>query len=797
MRALHKIAGRLRRATITLGLLAATGILLHSVHRHYPIEHWLFWRYAKYWLAAGIWSVSCASAGHRLLGALRQRPLPFLEELAVGQALGVFAFQLMLFVLGMFRLYGTVTFYALPLVFLLSGGRPFVRSLRRAWLHFRSPRRRAPLSVISWIAILFGVTALIALYLPVMSPVNSSFDARWRHMYIAEQYALHGGIRRFDEGWSLGASPQFTPLLYTWGFMMRGLLFDRAELCAHIEFVVFLWTTFLGVPALVRRLIPGATPATVWAARFLFPGTFLYDSNLSVGADHIGALFAPPLLLVCLRLWRSPTPSRSLLLGCLIAAAICAKETTALLLAPFPIVLVALRFALSAGQTLLARGREWRRLLGPIVAGVATLLLSTPHWLKNLIWYGDPLYPNLNKIFHDRPWFAGANYDFEYGFKSMLWAPTHDMSGLREALLATVDFSFKPRAWWQMHRDMPVLGSLFTLLLIVLPFVRGARRVWLVVVSVEFSIFAWYWVHHEERHLQALVPLMAAAVAAIATLIWRNSGAITRGCLALLICMQAIWGADVYFIPTHSMVTGPALKAPMDLLGQGFLGNFDRRLDFQLEPVLVGSLVPPKAVLLAHETRDQLGYGRKLVVDFTGDQYGLDYLELGSPDRIFQKLRSFGVTHVNWRQGMSVGIASLGSDLAFYEFVHRFTTARQMVGSMNIGQLPAVAPPAPKDERWVAVLGCSGVDYPSGLYHLSDLRTPRFGPFKEAFAQPREPLGEDFPWRDRVFAMAIDTLCPQPNLPKAVSREFDRVTRRDERWGRGHDLWLRKRPETP
>jgi hypothetical protein len=791
----QKISGLLRRATICFGLLLATGILLFSVQRHYPIEHWLFWRYAKYWIAALLWSLACASLGHRLLRALLGRPLPFLEQLAIGQALGVFAFQLALYVLGMLGLYGAPTFFALPLVFLAAGGRPFFHSLRRAWLHLRSRRLSSRLSPIAWLAICFGVASLIALYLPCMSPVNSSFDARWRHMYIAEQYALQGGIRRFDEGWVLGASPQFTPLLYTWGFLCPArLLFDRAELCAHIEFVVFLWTTFAGVPALVRRLIPRANPAAVWAARFLFAGTFLYDSNLSVGADHIGALFAPPLVLVCLRFWRAPNLARGLLLGMLIAAAICAKETTALLLAPFPILLVLLRFGIDLGAAVWPARRSWQRLAAPLAAGLATLLLSSPHWLKNLLWYGDPLYPNLYAHFHDRPWVASARYDFEYGFKSMLWAPPRDVRGLREALDAMFTFSFRPHSWWSMHRDVPVLGSLFTLLLIVLPFVRGARRIWLVVACVHFSVFAWFWVHHEDRHLQALVPWMAAVVAATATLIWRNSGAITRGCLGLLIAAQAVWGADVYFYPTHSMMLGPALKAPVELLGQGYLGNFEHRFDFQSEQVFVGSLAPKNAVLLLHETRDQLGYGHKAVADHTGDQFGIDYLELGTPDRIYGRLRKLGVTHVVWREGTSAGIAPLGADLAFFDFVYHYTKNRQSIGTANIAQLPDQAPPAPRDPRMVAVLGC-GVDYPSALYRLEDLKTPRFGPANFLYHEPRELLGTDWAWRERVFAIAIDPLCSQPQMPAQLPLEFVRVARRDERWGRGHELWLRQQSQ--
>ncbi|HKU39803.1 MAG TPA: hypothetical protein VJR89_16700 [Polyangiales bacterium] len=794
-RDLHKTAGWIRRGGVALGLLLATGILLMSVQRHYPIEQWLFWRYAKYWIAALVWSLGCASLGHRLLRALLGQPLPFLEQLAISQALGVFAFQLIMYVLGMLGLYSHVTFYALPLACLLAGGRPFARSLRRAWHHYRSPRRRSRLSLVAWIAILFGVTALIALYLPTMSPFNASFDAHWRHMYIAEQYAVHGGIRRFDEGWALGASPHFTCFLYTWGYLYPfGQLFDRVELCAHIEFVVFLWTTFTGVPALVRRLVPHANPAAVWAARFLFPGTFLYDSNLSVGADHIGALFAPPLLLACLRFWRAPNAARGLVLGALIAAAVSAKETTALLLAPFPILLVMVRFGYDAALAARRRTRSWQRLGGPIVAGLATIVLTSPHWLKNLLWYGDPLYPNLYAHFHDRPWGPNAAYDFEYGFKSMLWAPQPNLQGLREALEATITFSFRPHAWWQMHRDVPVLGSLFTLLVIVLPLLRGVRRIWLVVACVHVSVFAWFWVHHEDRHLQALVPWMAASVAATATLIWRHAGSIARVCLALLVCAQAVWGSDVYFIPTHSMVGGPGLKAPMDLLAQGYLGNYDRRLDFQIEQVLLGSYTPKHSVILVHENRDQLGFGRKTVADHTGDQFGIDYLELGAPDRVYQHLHKLGVTHIVWREGMSVGIAPLGADIAFFDFVYHHTTRRQGLGTANIAELPATPPPAPNDGRLVAVLGC-GIGYNSGVYRLPELRTPRFGPAKDLYHEPDEPIGTDWPWRDRVFAIAIDTFCQQPSMPKAVLNAFVRVARRDERWGRGHELWLRKLPE--
>jgi hypothetical protein len=786
------LARVLPNAGVSAALLLGTGILLASVQRHYPIQNWLVWRYATYWIAALVLCVACAAGGHAVLRWVLRRPLPWLEQLAISQALGIFAFQLVLFVLGIFRLYSPATFVLVPVAFVAIGGKRFFHSVRRGFVHFRAPARARNLSAVTWLAIAFGFTSLIALYLPVMAAINSSFDARWRHLYIAEQYVHFGGIRRFDEGWSLGASPHFTCLLYAWGFMHdRGLLFDRIEFCAHIEYVIFLSTSLIGVPALVRRLVPSANPATVWAARFLFPGTFLYDSNLSVGADHIGAVFAPALALVGLRYWKAPRVREGLLLGMLIAAAVCAKETTALLLAPFFIALVAVRFAVDVIRK--ARGSSDRnRILAGVVAGAATFVLTMPHWLKNLVWYGDPLYPNLHALFHDRPWGPHAAYAFEYGFKSMLWAPPGNFTGLRQAVSAMFTFAFRPHSWWLMHRDVPVLGSLFTLLLIALPFVRGAKRVWYIVLCVHFSVFAWFWVHHEDRHLQAIVPWMAAQVAGIATLIWQNRNAFARTCLAFLIGAQAVWGADVYFYPTHTMTSGPALEAPMKLLGQGYLGNYTHRFDIQIDQVAIASRVPKDAVLLVHDRRDHLGFHRRTVTDVMGDQYGIDWLDLASPDRIYAKLKSLYVSHIVWLDTHSEGFETLGGDIALFDFLYHQAEPRMRVGSYNVAPMPK-KPPAPTGPRWVAVLSCpEAIDYKAGLYYLTDLSTPRYGPDKTKFREPRAPLTEPDEWRDQVIAISVDNSCPQPSVPARPERDFQRVAVRGERWGRGSDIWVKR-----
>ena len=109
--------------------------------------------------------------------------------------------------------------------------------------------------------------------------------------------------------------------LYTWAFTLPG--FDLAEhivLSAHLEFFLFL-ATLAGIPLLVERLLPKSRVRGAWAATFLFPGIFLYDSSLGVAADHVLAFWAVPIALTAFRFVRAWTPSRGVLLGAMLAGA--------------------------------------------------------------------------------------------------------------------------------------------------------------------------------------------------------------------------------------------------------------------------------------------------------------------------------------------------------------------------------------------------------------------------------------------------------------------------------------------
>jgi hypothetical protein len=340
----------------------------------------------------------------------------------------------------------------------------------------------------------------------------------------------------------------FSRLIDTWAFLAPiVLLFDRLELCAHIEFVLFL-ATLAQIPILVRRLVPGARVGASWAAIFLFPQIYLYDSNLSADADHVAAFFAIPIALAFLRAWHDFRARNVLFFSIFISAAALTKYTAVSIVLPPSLALLGRGLWLSLRQR---RSASWHAL---VVLVIAPTLFTATHWLRNWIWFGDPIFPLLANVFPAHPWNPDAGLQIKALEKIMLHAPRNG-EGLWQALASTVTFSFVVHDWYVLHRDVPIFGSVFTLTLPCLLFVRGAWRIaWLYALAL-CGVFVWYLLILQERYLQAVLPWMACATAACLIRIW-ESGWVARLALAPLIGLQLVWGGTFPFLaPTTRSMT--------------------------------------------------------------------------------------------------------------------------------------------------------------------------------------------------------------------------------------------------
>jgi len=763
----------IQRAALPLVLLlSATGFVIFY-NRFYPVGEWLFWRYAFYWASCALWSVGCLSTGYVLVRKLRGQPFPFAETLCLSFASGVVLFYLLMNVLGALGALQWPAFFALPLLMTGAGAMPLARLVRRYARHVRNHSRSGQARThLHTLVGAFGLLVLAMIYFKILTPENAQFDARWQHLALAEEYAHMGFIPRFAEGWTIATNPHLAAILYTWAFLIpTGELFDQVALAAHLEFTCFLWT-IATIPPVVRLLVPGSRATVSWVARFLFPGVLLYDSSLACGADHIGALFALPIFITLVRALPTLAPGRCALLALMMAGAAMTKVTAGLILVPGAALTVA---AIVLWRSVGERHLVWK---GAAAATVTALVATAFFWARNWIWYGDPVYPSLHEYLALRPWTEDAANLFEFGYKEQqFWRPERSWAGVIESLEALFTFSFAPHDYGRYHGRVPVFGSLFTLLTLCLPFLKNSKRIWGLVALTLVGVFTWYSVHHQDRYLQTLVPWMAAVTAAIIIRIWQTNR-LSRVAVSVLVVAQVLIGADVYFIQSHAMIQSP-VKRVADLLAAGYKGQYDERIKVFPGWVAIGDALPEDAHVLLHENHVHLGLSRRTTSDWSTWQYGISYGRLKSPRDTWELLHDQGVTHIVWEDRKSWGWDSVAGDLVFFGFAFRHAVDRKKVRGHWVARMPDEPPPDIPFGK-VAFFGCDD-SYASGLYPLSEMTVPAFGPGRRNFPKPIVPAVDsngDGLFEDADFVV-VDPKCALSIAAQLGPKGFQHVANRE------------------
>jgi hypothetical protein len=765
---------RLARRRWSIAVLVTAGALIFAttIHQHHPIDGWIFFRYLRATLLATLFCGACVMAGHAVVVRAIRRVLPIGEHLTVAFAVGVFVFFLASFVCGLLGLYGRPFFLLGPGALIAFGARDTLRTAARLRRRLARVDLRLSIDPLRGAILALGCLGLLELWLTILTPQNASYDARWYHLPIAEHYVAEGGIAPFREGWVVGALPQLASLLDAWAFSAPGDLFDRVETAAHMEFAIFLMT-LVGVAATVRKILGERAPLS-WVALFLFPGIFCYDSGLVLGADHVAALWAAPIFLLSLRYTERPSKGYALLLGVVIAGALDTKYTAAILI-PLPLAMLVARAA---------RPTTSKRPRGIVAASLLTasvVVLTAPHWLKNALFYGDPMFPLWRHWFQAHPWSDAAEAPYEIWFA--LRRPPWSWLGVVEMAKTLVTFSFVPHDFPQYHGERPIFGSLFTLLTPLLVFFGGRRLYWLF-GGVYLGIAAWFWIHEFDRYLQAIVPWMAAATAVVIILVWREGG-VARLALVLLVGFQVVWGGDVPFIPAHRASASAILQTVLQLLGRGDPKESGDRLVSYPEWEAMSRVLPRGAKVLVHEEEIHLGLSVASALDYPGNQGAFYWGEpdASTPAAVWKLLRAHGISHLVWATNLDHGTDTVAGAFVFFDFALHHAKPVGTYGGFALAVLPD-APPAPTVPGKVAYYPCD-VDplFAPGLYPLEALTR---GP------NDRRPVAPSIPTASMDEAIAqsqfllYDARCRGP-LSSDARTQFELLA------ARGHSMMLKRR----
>ncbi len=772
---------RLRSVGLVVGLVAATALFLWVVHRHEPIGGWLLLRYLRAGAWASLFGLAALSSGYAVVRRLWPA-VSLSERLVVGFGVGLVLFFLAWFGVGLAGLFHPLSAVLLPTALIALGARPLVRDLRRVarGMGAGRPPRAAARSNLERALLLAGFAAIGLLWLATLNPKNASFDTIWYHLGLGEQFAAVGGIARTGEGAYVATLPPMTAVLFSWAFQLPGAkLFDIVETAAHQEVLIFL-VTLASIPLLVRWLVPGRRQTAAWVALFLFPAIFTYDAALVVGSDHVAAFWAVPIALVLRRAFRSLDVPSMALLAVFCAAAVLTKYQTASLVVG-PLAAIAARFVWLVARTRSVRGPS----RGVAVAVAIGLLVSAPHWAKNWAWYGDPLYPALHKRLTLAPWNEDAAAYQKLNWKRLVWRPEGTLpQQLAETAAAGFTFSFRAHARKQFHGERPVFGSLFTLSLLWLPLLRRTRRLWALWAMAQAGVFAWYWISHVERYLQALVPWMAAVVAGGLVLLWRE-GRLARAGVVALVLAQVAWGLDAIALPTHAMLGDSPIRAAFKLFSTGFDG---REAERDAVSALQGfaTRLPGDARVLLHEQNPRLGLGREVVTDMPGFQGRISWGRASGDAEVQALLRSLGVTHVLAKGSASRGLDSLAGDLRFFGWLHRHGRPGISAGGFTSFAVPEQLA-EPRADRTIAWFGC-GRTFSRGLYDLPALHVISGDKRK---VPPRTPIAADTAAERAAIAEAdgvvLEPKCAGQRIRAAELQGFTLVaTRKDST-----QLWLR------
>jgi hypothetical protein len=787
----------LRSAAIALVCLLCASIFLDVVGKHYPVEQWLFWRVGRIWLYCIIQSAACLSTGHLIVArVLKAADRPPLEVLYLSSVFGFVVFCLLMYAGGFLGLFNGTFAVGLAGAMFGSGIGPLARTIRR-WVQRWQLAVPAPRSLSSrllgWSVFGFGVVSLIFVYLQVMTPNSINFDAAWAHLTTSQDYARHGSIVRFPADY-YRSMPQLASLVHTWGWLMPGLsVADHWMMALHEEFFVLLWT-LVGVAATVQWFLD-ARMAHTWVAFFLFPGIFIYDNNLGGAADHYLAFFAPATVLGAGRLLRDFAPANAAVLGTAAAGAVLTKYQAAFLLAP--------TLGIAAAGWVYWGARRWRTdvqlgtdaawprsrelVLSPLLTLGIFCAAVSPHFLKNWIYYNNPVYPFMQDLFtNSAPSVKDGALLVEHLFKDKLGVPQGTFGDkLESSLRLLLTFHLEPH--YSFTRGVPNFGPLFVFTLPFLLFVRRSARTWFGALVALGYVMCWAMTFRVDRNLQPIVPVMASVTAALLISAWQV-GLLARVGVAGLVSLSVIWGGDAWFYSGHDRI-----KASMDMIRGGFEGRREDRFAFRSDFTAINKRVPAGGKIVLHNARLSLGIERDILMDWPGQQGLISYRKITGPAGMYAQYRSLGVTHLLHEPARRPA-ETVEDDVLFIEFVHRYGVSQGRFGGYQLTALPSTPPPPDEQPYWVFAYDLPG--YENGLYRLETMTTyDRFPAELKRWPKPEQASPSDpallhqLITRARALLVNEHRSLPAPLLE--ASSNFERAVRYPKRFS----IYIRKRSQ--
>lgn len=772
-----RIALRMPRAPRlrAVGIACVVGYVIYSCLRSFettmPVDTWLAWTLLKVWGWQAVLALTLVVSGQAVVArVLRIRAPSPVAGLTLAVPVGAMAFSTGIFVAGYLGLLNPTFAVMWPLLLTMAslwrlGHHPqdLARIVRGLW-----PRR--PASPVQAVLIACGLLGVGLAYLQILSPQSTTYDASWTHLTIAQDYAREGRIVPFYADWPKNLA-HWGSIINTWSYLVPGLDHPakRTMMALHTEFGFFLWT-LIAVAAGIERL--GVRARASWAAVFLFPALYYDDHFLGGGADHFLAFFAVPVFWGVLEVTRTRQRRWWAFTAIVAAGAVMTKYQAIIMLAPAIAVLtwvaaddVVTRWRASPRA---ARPCPWA---GPALALGVAAVVTAPHFLANIIWYHNPVYPMAQGIFTgSRPTLPDAPLLADFVLKSWGAHPAKEwLPWLRNLVLAVTTFPCHPKA--------PESGPMFALAILVSPFLPQGRQIRWALLFCLGALVTWNLTYVQGRNLQGILPLVAMATGAALARAFRVSGT-ARVAIGAVIAFQIVASIDSAFNDHGRLDRALAMiRASREKHARDWLDGYER------DYVALGESLPRNAVLLMHDDHPNLGIDRRVLHDWLGFQSLVDHRTFTQARDLYLAYRALGVTHVFYQPGLHPA-ETRQSEAVFAAFAMHCRGGFHDFGRLRVFEMPTEPPPQEPPYQ-VLLLGVGGQD--DGLYLVSDLGTSEDLPGeKQARRSPRLAFTLDAQ-ASLVSRAKVLLLGRQASLAPDLLRDFLSFASYD-----GLSVWVRR-----
>lgn len=843
---------RIASALALIVSLCGAYYFFQRVNQNYPVSQWLIWSLLHVALLCGLFYAALVVMGNAVLRVLVDADeLPTSERLVHSMVLGLGVFALSMYIVGAFGGYGPWFATLLPLFMLALGARDVPAWYRTARLRYE--RRKRPSlggKILASVAMAFGGYMLALLYLSSLTPDSFNFDAIWYHVPIAQDYARAGGIVPFY-GDNHRAYPHLASFLHTWALLVPGIkeLPVRWMLMLHLEFGSVVWR-IVGAAAVARWLLNGRAVPGLWAIFFLFPAVFIYDQNIAGSADHVLGMTAAPLLLALGRAMKRLNPRYLAIAGVAAGCHILTKYQ-----AIYLVVATATVVAARVGWLIWWRLRKhedalsWRQLIrGPLVITTVALLVSSPHFIKNSVYYQNPLYPFAQHTFPStfddwqRPEESKEVGALErgpsavFGHIGLVGREVRPRSLVLDARAEPADLDAPPRAnakskaLVQQNQtntapsawDFKYASRSFSFL------PQGdswiERFVWVQRTFLDWSF------ETGNRHLTSKRPYMGSLFTLLLPLLLllRKSKRLWFG-LAFCYVAFCSWGMtianDRYLVGFMSLPIGMSgallvrgwglglmarfglallvsvqlmwgadapwvyadkrIRDATDLIKRGYTRGSDGRFNYFGSAAALTNAFPEDALILGRYFKANLGFDRAMLNTHRSIQSYIDFRKLKNPRDLWQISKDRGVTHLLYPDGQRK--PTVVQDIVLFDALAEISEDRKKVAGNVIVRL-SDRPPANTANFLVLVKGLK--EYKDGLFNVRNLSVEdgkKATPSNKAKrVLSRENVVSLLEQADAVYLRG--TSLPGDN-DKALDRDFKRV----ERFG-SLNLWLRREP---